>query len=78
MTAAHHIDLVALDRDIARSGIHVLLELLEEDPVAIAMHCPGCGVTSLVPDGIERTSGKPFADVWLILHADCGAGGRVK
>lgn len=78
MSAALHIDLVALDRDIARSGIHVLLELLEEDPVAIAMHCPGCGVTSLVPDGTDVTNGRQFADVWLIRHARCGAEGRVK
>jgi hypothetical protein len=66
-----HLDLVAVDRDIARSGVWSLLELLDEDPVPFAMTCHRCGVLSLVPEGNDITTGRPFLDTFLTRHAQC-------
>jgi len=74
MSAPLHLDLVALDREIARSGIWTLLELVDEDPPGVSVTCPFCRVTSHVPDAIDVTNGLHFSDVFRMRHRDCGRG----
>jgi hypothetical protein len=76
MTSAVHLDPIALDRDITRSGLQTLCELVYEDPVPVAMKCDHCGVTSLVPAGLCRINRASFLEVFFAMHRRCG--GKVK
>lgn len=63
-----------LDREFRILGLRTLCELVDADPIPMPMKCRGCGVLSLVPDGIARSYGHSFLAVWIEQHARCGRG----